>query len=434
MWYFFAYVAVFLAEALTCWLFFEKVFQRKAGKIRCALSFIIGYLLLLCIVFWENALLNTLAFAVVNGGILFLCYRGSTGKMLLSAAFLSFFMLASEFLVMLLLNIFVRDFQAYLYRLPVWCSLTVLSKLLFFFVVMMISRFLPKKEQREKSAPGETILLCVLPLTSIVVVVTLFSIGVTIRSAPLLEILMLVCMMLLLISNLLVIVIYRHVHKLANERAQLQIALERDAAQAEYYALIKDQYEQQRELIHDIRHHIQTLKCLSEKDSESALLRYAKQMEEDPALARRITYCSEPVINVILVRYAEMCCKKGIRFHCDVRDGCLKMLAVKDASIIFQNVLSNAMEAAELSQEKYVELSVYYRDEQAADCIVVINSCDIAPIERRDGLLKTTKEDFEHHGIGLRSVRRAVKRYQGALTFHYEDASRKFYLTITLPN
>lgn len=139
------------------------------------------------------------------------------------------------------------------------------------------------------------------------------------------------------------------------------------------------------------------------------------------------------MINVIIVRYEEQCSKLGIRFECDIREHCLERLSAQDASIIFHNILSNAVEAASASADKHVELSVFFRAEQSADIITLTNSCDTTPKERKDGLLETHKRDKSLHGIGLRSVRRAVKRYGGAMVLHFEESQKQFFVTISIP-
>ena len=433
IWRFLAYIAVFFAEALTAWIYLGYLFSRKTTLIRCIGSFVVGYTLLLCLIPLNSTLVNSLAFAAVNGTVILLNYSCSKAKALINAGFLAFVMLFSEIATMLLLNLFVHDFQAYSYKPTVWVALAVISKLVYFFVVLVVAKIFSTKERYRSEEPGGFLLLCVLPLVSIVIVATLFYVGMFVRKDPFLEVLMLISMILLLLLNFLVLIIYRQVQRLAEERAEMEVALEREKAQLEYDSIIKEQFELQRELVHDIRHHVQTLSDLGTKQDGSALLQYARQIEEDPALASRVVFCSNPVINVIIVRYADECRKEGIDFDCDIREGCLEMVLPKDASTIFHNLLSNAIEAAAQSRNKRLELSVFYRKEQSTDVIAIINSYGTAPVESPDGFYYSSKLDPKRHGIGLRSVSRVVTKYRGALSFHYNDGEKLFYTTVSLP-
>lgn len=433
IWRIVVYLAVFAAEAFTTGMYLEYLFERKGSRLRCFLSFILGYLFLFAITPLDSTLMNVIAFSGVNAIIIRLNYICSLGKILMNVGFLSFMMLSSEALVMLLLTTFVNDFAAYTYRLPVWVALAVMSKLLYFFSVFIVARIFRPKMKEYLEEPGSILLLCGLPPSSVVIVVTLIYICLRIREDTLIEILMLISMVLLLFMNILVLAVYRRMQKLATERTAVQVAFERESAQAEYYSIVKEQYDMQRELIHDIRHHMQTLSDLCENNDSGAILQYTQQMQEDPALTRRVSFSSNPVLNIIVVRYAEQCKGLGINFYCDIREHCIDMLLPRDISIIFHNIFSNAVEAASQSNEKSIELTVFYHSEQAVDVISLWNSCDIPPQERSDGLLETSKQNPSQHGIGLRSVKRVLKNYGGSLILHFEETQNRFFTTILLP-
>lgn len=428
------FIIVFIVEAFTAWIYFEYLFQRKKESFYCIMSFFIGYIILFGITFFNNTWVNSIAFYIINVSIIYLNYNSSLTKMLLNAGFLTFVMLASEMLAVLLLTLFVHDFAAYEYLSFIWIALAILSKLFYFSISLTISRAFGRKLGTPSRESEKTLSLCILPFSSIIIVLTLIYSGIKIRHDTVLGALILISMILLLLANVLVLVVYNRMQSLSKEKTLAQVAFEREAAQAEYYALIKEQYDLQCELIHDIRHHMQTLGDLSKKEGNHAILEYLQQVEEDPALNRHIIYSSNPVINVIVVRYAEQCKNIGISFSCDIREHCMDMLSTKDASIIFHNILSNAVEAAAQSKEKSIELSVFSRKEQSVDVISLSNSCDYRPKLRKDGLLEThKKDDPSRHGIGLRSVKHTLKNYNGALILYFEENKNQFFTTISIP-
>lgn len=213
-----------------------------------------------------------------------------------------------------------------------------------------------------------------------------------------------------------------------------QAAFEKEIAQAEYNKLIKEQYDLQCELIHDIRHHIQTLWDLGKKEGNNVILEYLQQVKDEPALNCHIIYSSNPILNIILIHYVQQCKDVGISFHCDIRDHCIDMLSTKDTSIIFHNILSNAVESASQSKEKNIELSVFNQKDQCVDVISLLNSCDYCPQKSENGLFKTHKNnDTFLHGIGLRSVKRTLKNYNGSIILHFEENKNQFFTTILIP-
>ena len=101
---------------------------------------------------------------------------------------------------------------------------------------------------------------------------------------------------------------------------------------------------------------------------------------------------------------------------------------------LYGNLLSNAFEAATLSTEKSVEVSVINNIHQNNIIISVINSCDIAPILENAGRFRSLKKGPGIHGVGLKSIERIVKKYHGIETMYYDDKNMRFHHIIQLPN
>lgn len=430
---FLAYGVVFAAEALIAWIYFEYLFEHKARADRRIFTFAVGYLALWCVSSIGSTMLNVTAFTVVNLLLLTINYTGRYTRFLLRTGFLSFAMLASELLVTLLLNFFVRDFSAYTYRPAVWIALAVLSKLLYFLIAVTTARMQRARERRIDET-ATVLMLCALPVASIIIAVTLVYVGMEVRMNAVVELLMLCSVLLLLLINILVLLIYNRMQKLAEERMEMQLALQREEAHAEYYALLKDQYESQRILVHDLRNHLQVLHDLKVGENSEAIAQYAARMLDDPALSRVARLSDDPILNILLLRYAGDCKARGIQLTCDIRDHCTDMLIGTETTMIFGNLLSNAVEAAEQSDEKRIELSAIYRAEQQAVVITLVNSCVEAPRSRADGSFISRKANPSKHGIGMKSIAKAVKRHRGTIHTHYNALTRCFHLSIALPS
>ena len=63
---------------------------------------------------------------------------------------------------------------------------------------------------------------------------------------------------------------------------------------------------------------------------------------------------------------------------------------------------------------------------------MITNSCDIQPEFNSSGELKTTKENSKLHGFGIKSVKNALKKYNGDLSLEYERESGEFIATVML--
>ena len=95
-----------------------------------------------------------------------------------------------------------------------------------------------------------------------------------------------------------------------------------------------------------------------------------------------------------------------------------------DRTAFFDNLLENAVEAAALSHQKFINFSISIRNNNFI-IIKVSNSCDKKPIEK-DQHIVTSKNNSDFHGIGIVSIERVVKKYHGHIKMQFFEDLKKF--------
>lgn len=102
-----------------------------------------------------------------------------------------------------------------------------------------------------------------------------------------------------------------------------------------------------------------------------------------------------------------------------------------DLSIILGNLLDNAIEATEKledEEEKQIFIKLIYQKKRLF--IEIRNPYRGSLKKGRSGDYLSGKKDQENHGIGLKSVRKVVEKYDGTLDIHTEN--QQFQITIIL--
>lgn len=426
------YAAIFVAEAITAWLYFSYIYKQEKNSLYTSISFALGYTLLFLASQLSIVVLNASLFFVVNTAILYLNYSCEIKSSVLHAAFLTLTVSISEILVNLLITVIVKDYNAYTYSIPVLSRFAVFSKLLYFFITVIAARLF-KPHKGRYNEPSQIVLLCVMPVVSVIIIVTFIYIGSTGQLTDLTEILVTVSTMALLFVNIVVLFIYNRIQKLDEEHAALQIAQLRDQADTEYYKMLQQQYDGQRILIHDIKKHFNVIDLMAEDGDSGKIREYISELEELPEFQRRARLCDNPILNMILLRNADFCSANNISFFCDVRAGSVSFMDATSITALFGNLLSNAVEAAENSAAKMVELSVIKNVQQNNVLVSVVNSCDRAPLKDSSGNLITRKDSGDGHGYGTKSIARVVTKYGGRKEFQYDETAREFHFIIFFP-
>lgn len=341
-------------------------------------------------------------------------------------------MVGSEIIVALWISLYGYEFSAYTYNFQVMVLLIILSKLLYLLFSTIGSRiFAPHKRLIEE--PKQMILFCGLPLLSSILAIVIVYIGMNAGISGTIGIMTIIIVVTLLVVNLMFLALYNALQKANEEYLALQLSMQKEQADIAYYSALQEQYESQRILIHDIKKHLGTINALAKQNGSAEIETYISGLEESFALSNQAKLCTDPILNLLLLRFRDDCKGKNIQFHCDVRENSSDFLNASSITTLYGNLLSNALEAAEASVEKQIELSVIRNAVQSVIVISVINSCDNPPMPDGDGGFRTKKADRLLHGVGLRSIERIVSKYHGVATMYYDPDNKQFHHVIQFP-
>lgn len=426
------YGAVMAVEAVIAWIYCERLFDRKRKLWSLILAYAVAYALHFFVSLAGNTTINCICFCLFNFVLFFFGYQVKCRIAILHAGFLCFIMLMAELLVSLVINLFGYDFAEYTHNRLVLFTLGIWSKLLYLILAVFCARiFSPHKYENEE--PRFFALFCVLPIVSAFLCTAIVYIGIHSEVNQTVGTMMTINIAALLTVNLLFFSIYSHIQKMHAEQLQTHLSMQKEENDALYYQTLQEQSDSQRILIHDIKNHIHAMKRLAEQGQTDAISEYLSQMDETILSIPQTRLCNEPVLNILLLRFADDCKKAGVSFLCDIRDNCLAFMDSVSMTALFGNLLSNALEAAVVSTEKEIELSVRYSNIQGAVIITVSNACDLAPVPDAEGSYVTNKKDRKLHGIGLKSIARIVQKYHGLSAAKYVAERRTFYHFIHIP-
>ena len=91
-----------------------------------------------------------------------------------------------------------------------------------------------------------------------------------------------------------------------------------------------------------------------------------------------------------------------------------------DLSIILGNLIDNAIEAAsECMDKKKIDISIGIRRGELV--INISNTYEKEPKIDKQGNFVTEKENCENHGFGIKSVKKAVEKYDGNILFQIKE-------------
>lgn len=429
------YLSIILWQACIAWVYSAQRFSCKSSGWRLTFSFVIACFLLFLSLPLEDLLLNKILFLLIHYFFLRTNYLVSSWESLRHAAFFTCALTGSELLTCWLFNGFqLSQFPLLYLRDPadfIWSATILVCSNLVYGILCHICTHAARIEA-QNAHDSESALLF-FPSVSLFIAATCIYLGKSFGTNGPIRFMMLLLLFTLLAVNLLFLFVYQKIQNLYAQQLELQLSLQQEQANLAYYQALQQQFDSQRILIHDIKNHLQSIHGLAQQENAPQVKEYLENLMADMAQIRQARLCSDPILNQILLRTKAQCKAKNIVFQCDVREDCLASMDAPSITTLYENLLSNAREAAEQSANPLIELSVTKRIEQQQIVISIINSCDTPPIPDGVGGFISHKKDKLVHGLGLKSIQRIVTKYHGTSVTYYDPQEKQFHHILRFP-
>lgn len=230
-----------------------------------------------------------------------------------------------------------------------------------------------------------------------------------------------------LIINILVFYIYQKM--LDNYLSQMtcKILEERSQAYANEIQIMSHTQRKIQALQHDMKHHIIELQGLAKSGKSDEIEAYLNNMETAVSITKEYVcsgnYQIDSLLNYLLQEANEQLNDVQIQINIPQE---MELNTFK-FNIIMGNLLENAIEAANHSLEKQLQMVI--RMEQGLLFIKIENSYE-GEIKKKGDAFITTKANTQNHGLGLKNVKELVEEEDG--TFSVEVTEHLFKVEVMM--
>ena len=191
--------------------------------------------------------------------------------------------------------------------------------------------------------------------------------------------------------------------------------------QTDYYRnqleVIEESQSRLRALRHDMKNHILHLSAELRQGNCEEALHYLEEMGAEMDNPGEYVKTGNREIDSLLNYKLQKAQRVLEKVESDIRVPMELMSKSFDINVILGNLLDNAIEAAQESEQKWLKLVL--RADRGVLLIRIANSCESVP-KRRGNRFLSTKGGGGEHGIGLQNVKRMVEKRNGNIEFTYE--------------
>lgn len=227
------------------------------------------------------------------------------------------------------------------------------------------------------------------------------------------------------------IVVFYNMLRTSEKNYQVSLQLQYMHAQKQQNTNMEALVQNLRQLRHDMNNHMGILYGLCDTKQYDVLQQYLKELiQETKEINEVIVVPNQPVLSIILNNKRALAQKKGINltYAAQTEDIGFAGNEVQELPLteleqcsLFGNILDNAIEACEkiaISGERLIHLTL--GEKENGWHIMCKNSYFEKPICKGNYLI-TQKSDAKNHGIGTRTMRGIIEKYNGKLEYRITE-------------
>ena len=211
------------------------------------------------------------------------------------------------------------------------------------------------------------------------------------------------------------------------ERIKEKQAYNRLETKNDYYEKVEESQNQIRRLYHDMNNHLYNIQMMN-KSSEDAS-DYIVSLQNELKEARKTRVSGNSLFDIIVDEKMNICQSKGIDFKIDVDSKNTGFIKNMDMSSILANILDNAIEACDkmTSNKKYIKLTSMWAEDMF---VIICENSKENEVKKIGDRFITDKLNKSEHGIGIKSVEKSVKNYDGNMMIFCDDSLFKVKIMI----
>ncbi len=424
-----SYVFVYVFEAFINYIYFSDMFERKHKKFVTIIS-MIGLSLLgdiFNVLFDTNMFINTAVYLLLVYASCMLFFKAKWSNGLFYSAVSIAIMDATEMIGFTIVPDAAGvlgdgvDMKIRAYNIVI---MSIISKILYLVVAKLFSMIVARKKKDETQNLKRNILFLLVPVFVTLLFMSSFvpfAHEKTLASYKFLYLSMSVigsafCCFFFIYNE--------HINEQENELSLLKSEQEKNEINTTFYELLEKKNEDERVLVHDIKHHFSAINSMENVDD---IKKYLANIQGEFDEHQFIGKTKNKMFDLILDKYSHLCKKNRIKFDVEVRASNLSFIDDNDLVTLISNLLDNALEAAKGLNNSFI--SIETKTVNGIVVLSVINLSKTNPVSDGDKLI-TTKADKAFHGYGTKSIEKTAKKYDGECEWYFDKQKSEFHYNI----
>lgn len=387
----------------------------KQDKLMGALSGIAMSAISIFVYFYSDHVLETIIYVVLIILLLQLRYTESFYNVVIVSIWTILALSMTDTMLAVLYNMLLDLFES-----NSEMTVNICVSLTSFFLVYGIGRIYRKKALAGIKSIGIGNLICFILLmavnTYVVTVIAVMNVEINTkvyRELYLVAVVFVILGMFVQLTAVILLFTQRNIYKEKKLLTEKYLS-----EQKGHYEYLEKRELETKKFRHDFRSHLELISNMAKNHEMDKIQDYLEKLHIKIDELGNVVTVQNGIVDAILNQYYTKALQLGIKMEIKGRFPSDSEIDAYDICTIFSNILSNAIEAAEKTEEKYISVQCRYSEE----CIIIIVENSFCSEQQDEKLvLKTQKGDLDYHGFGLLNVKESVEKYSGFLDIEIKN-------------
>ncbi len=222
----------------------------------------------------------------------------------------------------------------------------------------------------------------------------------------------------LVVINIIAFILFGIIARKNREKLKYTMMEMQYELQKKSYDSVRTVYHNLQILQHDLKNNLLCVYNLIENNQNDEAKKYITEFS-DTKLSQFHEYIKtgNEIIDTIINVKLNFAREKNIDIVCNINTD-FSGFEEDDIVCLFSNAIDNAIEACLKQTKSRIKINI--ENKRNYLCITIGNTITSSVLEN-NAELKTTKKDFEHHGLGTQSMKNITEKYDGMIEFYENE-------------
>lgn len=389
-------------------IFFERIKEKKMFEIPSYIAYFLvsNYAHLVIHVPIITFIINILSFFLLTFN-----YKASMKRRIISAIYMYVILMSVEVVIVLLsgyidLSVFSEDSQ--------YSSIAgiISIKLFSYIVVLIIQNY--KNIKKGIDVPNSYwFSLFIIPFGTLYVAFQILE------NTKISNYNIAISISILLIINIVAFYLYDVLNGVYEDKIEKALLMQQNNYYHKQFEIMDNSYKNMKSVRHDIKNHLSIIESYIHKNDAEKAINYIQNILNssygEQELSRTGNFDFDSILNYKLQNAKS----RGIEVILEAKIPQKINIESFDIVIIIGNLLDNAFEAvSKLNNDKKINVRLNYRKNTL---YIHVNNTFDGAVFYEDNQITSTHADKENHGIGLKNIEKALKKYNGTMEINHTN-------------